>query len=184
MVISTLVLWQAPALWQLSQAQGILAGYGDTLECMFLVIGAIGLFGALAWIAQALDGARLAGHRIGNPGQPRGDWAAAALIVAIVALLVTVKPSRVAETLDRFAVSARQEGLRIIPLQAARAAIRLDPSRPEYAVQAIEINEAMGRKDAALALRRELAERWMPYERMLRLEAAVIETTILRPANP
>jgi hypothetical protein len=99
-------------------------------------------------------------------------------------LLVTFKPAHVAETLDRFVVSMRQDGLRVIPLYTSYAAMRLDPSRPEYAVQTIELNEALGRPGEALAIRRDLAERWKPYERMLRLEAAVTESPVFGPPNP
>jgi hypothetical protein len=176
MVVSVLVISQAPDLWRLGQI-GILVGHGDTLERIFLAMGAIGLLGALVWIVQALDGARLAGASAGeNSLEPRhGDWAAVALVLAIAAALVTIKPARVAETLDRFAVSMREDGLRVIPLAATEAAMRLDPSRPEYAVQAIELNEALGRPGEAIALKRELAQRWKPYERMLRVEAATAE---------
>jgi len=171
MAVSVLVLWQAPDLWRLSRT-GILFGYGDILENLFLAMGALGAFGALVWIFQALDGARLAGS--GGEGSFRrsGDFAAVALIITIAALLVTFKPARVAETLDRFSVSLREDGLRVIPLAAAEAAMRLDPSRPDYAIRAIELNEAIGRPGEAEELRRDLAERWKPYERMLRLEAA------------
>ena len=65
--------------------------------------------------------------------------------------------------------------------------MRLDPSRPEYAVRAIELNEALGRPTAALALRRDLAERWKPYERMLRIEAEaaeLIEPAVFGPEEP
>ena len=183
--ISTLVLAQAPALWRLSKAAGPLAGQGYALEQVFLVLGGIVFLGAFAWIVQALDGARLAGHRMdGGAAQPHGDWAAVALIMAIMGLLVTFKPSDVAETLDRFAVSMREDGLRVIPLYASYAAMRLDPSQPAHAVQAIEINEDLGRLDAAFALRRELAEKWKPYQRMLRLEASLDGDAVLRPANP
>ena len=186
--ISALVLAQAPALWRLSQAAGPLAGQDYALEKIFLVMGAIAFLGALAWIVQALDGARLAGYRMdGGAAQPHGDWAAVALIMAIIGLLVTFKPSYVAETLDRFAVSMREDGLRVIPLYASYAAMRLDPSQPSHTVQAIEINEDLGKQDAAFALRRELAEKWKPYERMLRLEAAATETiepTVFGPMQP
>jgi hypothetical protein len=193
-VVAALVLWQAPALWRLSQT-GILVGYGDLLERIFLVMGGVGTLGALTWIAQALDGARLVGYRAeGAPAAHgegssarRGDWAAAALVLAIAALLVTFKPARVAETLDRFAISLSEDGLRIIPLAALDAATRLDPSRPEYAVQAIALNEAFGHATKALELRRDLAERWRPYERMLRIEAAAtepIEPRLFAPEEP
>jgi hypothetical protein len=171
LAVSVLVLWQAPDLWRLSRT-GILFGYGDIVENMFLAMGALGAFGALVWIFQALDGARLAGSGGENPAGRSGDFAAVALIVAVAALLVTFKPARVAETLDRFAVSLREDGLRVIPLAAAEAAMRLDPSRPEYAVRAIALDEALGRPGEAEELRRYLAERWKPYERMLRLEAS------------
>jgi len=183
LVVCALIFWRAPELWRLSQA-GILKGHGDALEHVFIALGAVALFGVIAWIVQALDGARLAGLRNDDAPQPHGDWAAVALVAAIVALLVTVKPARIAETVDRLAISLREDGLRVIPLHAVQAAMRLDPSRPEYALQAIQINEALGRPGEALKLRRDLAERWKSYERMLRLEAAVIENAVLRPANP
>jgi hypothetical protein len=198
-VIAALVLWQAPDLWRLSRA-GILVGHGDILERIFLVMGTVGAFGALAWIAQALDGARLAGYRAEGAPAPRGegpsgrhgegpsrrngDWATVALVLAIAALPVAFKPSHVAETLARFAVSLRDDGLRVIPLAATQAAMRLDPSRPEYAVQAIELNEALGRMTAAMALRQDLADRWKPYERMLRLEAGLEESPVFGTEEP
>ena len=183
MVVSVIVLWQAPDLWQLSRT-GILVGYGDILERVLMVLGAVALVGAFAWIIQAFDGARLAGLRKEYAAEPHGDWAVVALVLAIAALLVTFKPARVAETVDRFAVSMREDGMRVIPLYAARAAMRMDPSQPQYAVRAIEINEALGRKGAALALRQDLEERWMPYARMQRLERWVIDNAVLRPEQP
>jgi hypothetical protein len=177
--VSVIVLWQAPDLWRLSQ-MGILFGYGDILERIFLAMGAVGVFGALAWIFQALDGARLAASGGENPSRHTGDFAAVALTLAVAALLVTFKPTRVAETLDRFAVSLREDGLRVIPLAATEAAMRLDPSRPEYAIEAIALNEALGRPGEAEELRCALAERWKPYERMLRLEA--VGTELIDPA--
>jgi hypothetical protein len=182
MVLSVLVFWQSPVLWRLSHAAGPLTGRGDSLERVFLVMGAIALFGAFVWIVQALDGARLAGYRMESPPRPHGDIVALALIVTIAALLVSFKPARVAETLDRFAVSTRIDGFRIIPLYASRAATILDPSRPEYAIQTVEINEELGRGNAARAMRRDLAERWRPYERMLRLEASLSRDALLPPA--
>jgi len=182
-VVATLVLWQAPDLWRLSQV-GILVGHGDILERIFIVLGAIGLFGALVWIVQALDGARLVGAGAEGATGRHGDLAAVALVLAIAAAFVIFKPARVAETLDRFAVSMREDGLRVIPLAATQAAMRLDPSKPEYTIQAIELNEALGRPGEALALKRDLAERWKPYERMRRLEAATVEGPIFGPAAP
>lgn len=150
-------------------------------------MGALGALGALIWISQALDGARLAGDRTGGTPVRPGDRAAVALVLAIAVLLVTFKPARVAETIDRFALSLREDGLRVIPLAAVEAAMRLDPSRPEYAIQAIALNDDLGRPGEAEELRRDLAERWKPYERMLRLEAAAtepIEPAVFGPEEP
>jgi hypothetical protein len=183
MAISILVLWQAPKLWHLSQA-GILKGRGDVLEHVFLISGAVALFGAMVWIVQALDGARLAGLQGEETVRPRGDLAAIALIMAIMGLLAAFKPVDVARTLDRFSISMREDGLRIVPLHASYAAMRLDPSRPEYELQAIMLNEALGRPGEAQELRQDLAERWKPYERMLRLEAAATETAVFGPVAP
>lgn len=192
--IAALVLRQSPALWRLSRT-GILVEHGDVLERIFLVMGAVGTLGALAWIAQALDGARLAGYRAevapaahGESTSGRhGDWFTVALVFAIAALPITFKPPHVAGTLNRFAFSLREDSMRIIPLAATQLAMRLDPSRPEYAVQAIELNEALGRFTSALAIRRDLAERWRPYERMRRIEAAAtepVEPSVFGPEAP
>jgi hypothetical protein len=183
-VVAALVLWHAPALWRLSQA-GILVEHSEILERIFLVMGAGGALGALAWIFQALDGARLAGDRTEGTSVRHGDRAAAALVIAIAALLVTFQPARVAETIDRFGVSLRADGLRVIPLVAAETAMRLDPSRPEYAMRAMDLNEELGRTYRAEVLRCYLEDRWQPYERMLRLEAAsVAEIPVHGPDEP
>ncbi len=183
--VSVIVLWQASDLWGLSSA-GIFLGHAETLERVFLAMGAAIVFAAFAWIVQALEGARLAGPRFeggaANPARPHGDWAAAALVLAIVAFLAAFKPARVAETIDRFGVSVISDGYRVIPLAAAETAMRLDPSRPEYAMQAIQLNEALGRRYRAEVLRYYLEDRWEPYDRMLRLEASVLEP--VEPAVP
>jgi hypothetical protein len=185
-VVAALLLWQAPPLWRLSQATGVLAGRGDTLERLFLACGAVAALGALAWVVQALDGARLAGERGESPLSPRREWASVALIMAIMAMLASFRPARVAETVDRFAISLRDDGLRIVPLYASYLEMRLDPSMPGYAVQAIELNEELGRSGEALAMKRDLADRWRPYGRMLRLEAASasVETPGYGPEKP
>ena len=88
----------------------------------------------------------------------REDWIAA------------FQPAELAGTLNRFGIAAREDGMRIVPLYASTAAMRLDPSRPEYALAAIESNESLGRTDRAEKLRDDLAERWNTYERSVRLQ--------------
>ena len=169
-VISILVLWQAPALWQWNAARTGLAFRSNTLEHVFLVMGALGLFGAFSWIVQALDGMRLAGQRPGREPRPQGDLAALALLASVIAFIAAFQPAELAGTLNRFGIAAREDGMRIVPLYASTAAMRLDPSRPEYALAAIESNESLGRTDRAEKLRDDLAERWNTYERSVRLQ--------------
>jgi hypothetical protein len=166
-VVSALVLWLAPGLWRWNQSAGALAPRSDALERVFLIMGAVGLIGAFAWIIQWLDGVRLAGYRTGRDEGAPGDWAAAALLVAIVAFLTMFHPAELAGTLDNLAVSTRLDGLRVIPLCASEAAMRLDPSQPAYALRAIEMNESFGRTEVARAMRQELDERWKTYEMMV-----------------
>ena len=49
-------------------------------------------------------------------------------------------------------------------------------------MQAIQLNEAIGRRYRAEVLRYYLEDRWEPYDRMLRLEASVLEP--IEPAVP
>ncbi len=166
-VLSALALWLAPGLWRWNQAAGAFAVQSDALERVLLVMGTVGLLGALAWIIQWLDGVRLAGYRTGRDEGTPGDWAAAALLVAMVAFLTMFHPANLAETLDNFAVSTRLDGLRVIPLYASEAAMRLDPSQPTYVLHAVEMNVSLGRTEAARALRQGLDERWKAYEMMV-----------------
>ena len=184
--VSALSLWHAPALWRWNQAAGSLAMPSDALERMFLAMGAIAALGAMAWIVQWLDGVRLAGYRTGSDEGTPGNWAAVALLAALVAFFAMFHPTNLAETIDRFAVSTRLDGLRVIPLYASETAMRLDPSEPRYAVHAIEINDDLGRVDAARAMRRNLEERWKPYERMVERYGSMVEGPFpsLTPSGP
>ena len=161
--ISIVALAHSPAIWRWNLGAGSFALPPDTLELAFVAIGALGLLGALVWIVQALDGARLAEQLSGAEPRPRGDLAAAALLVASIAFVAWFQPADLAVSLDRFAVASFDEGLRVVPLHAAEAAMRLDPSRPVYALHAIEINEALGRTERAGELRRDLVSRWGAY---------------------
>jgi hypothetical protein len=161
--ISIVVLAHSPAIWRWNLDAGSFTLPPDTLELAFIAIGALGLLGALVWIVQALDGARLAGRRTGVEPRPRGDLAAVALLVAIIAFIAWFQPADLAVSLDRFAIASSGEGLSVVPLHAAEAAMRLDPSRPVYALRAIEMNEALGRTERAGELRRDLVSRWGAY---------------------
>lgn len=169
LVVSSLVLVNAPGLWRHSMNGGTLSPSPDDLEIGFIFFAAMGLFGAVAWIVQALDGMRIAAARPDGQLQPRGDLAAVALVVAIAAFVGLFQPADVARDLDRFAVAMHWEGMRLIPLCATACAMRLDPSRPEYVIHAIAMNESLDRLGDADALRDALAERWDAYAQTLRM---------------
>ena len=160
--ISAFVLYRAAWLWSWNMGAGSEALQGTTLEHLFIVMGIVAAFGALVWIVQALDGARLAERRFVQNARPSGGTAAFALLSVLVLFLLLFEPASVAETLDNLAVSAQHEGYRLLPLHAELAAMRLDPSRPVFTVEAAELYDQLGEHESALALREELFERWRP----------------------
>ena len=79
--------------------------------------------------------------------------------------------------------------MRIIPLHLSRAAVRLDPSRPEYVIRTIGFYEANGDQSTADAMRRELVARLEPSVPLLEEEGMVIPTAwipdgMVIPASP
>lgn len=167
-LVSILVISQAAALWRWNLKAGSLAVPGDRLELAFLAAGAVGFIGALVWIVQALDGARLAGDGSEGRGGARGDLYAIALLAVVVIMSAAFEGEFAARPLGRLAVSARLEGMRIIPLCMSLAAVHLDPSRPEYMMHAAGLYDDLGRRGAADAIREELRASWRPYVELLR----------------
>ena len=164
MLLSLFILSQSVWMWEWNK--GIIEGAipSVTFEYIYLVLGVLGSIGILAWIVQALDGARLAVPVAEREKRPRGDIFAFALLVTIVAYSVLFNPVMIAGYADRFAETAQQEGFRVVPLYAARMAMWLDPSQPSYDVRAIGLYDDLGRKQDARALRNELYERWKSCE--------------------
>ncbi len=188
-VISLLVLARAAWLWKFNTYAGAFAVRPDTLEYVFIFVGAAAVLGGLAWVVQALNGARLAGRAANRKTVSRRNWAAVALLVSMIAFSILSRPAVVAEALDGGAAAAGSEGLRIIPLYLSRAAVRLDPSQPGYVIRTIELYEASGDQARAEAMRRELVARLEPSLPLLEEEGLVIPTawipegTVI-PASP
>jgi hypothetical protein len=88
-----------------------------------------------------------------------------------VAAVFLFHPAQLAGRLDGFATDLRQEGLQVIPLNLAEAAMTLDPSQPRYAVQVAEICSELGRQDRAEQLREQLDQRWHTYAILARQAA-------------
>ncbi len=160
--LSIFVLSRAGWLWSWNRGAGSDALQGATLERLFAVMGIVGIFGALVWIVQALDGARLAERRFVRDASPSGNATAFVLLASLVAFFLMFEPASVADTLDRFAVSAGHEGFRLLPLHAELAAMRLDPSKPAFAIKAAELYDGLGRHESARIIREEMFERWKP----------------------
>ncbi len=175
-VISLLVLSRAAWLWNFNAYAGAYALRPDTLEYVLMGASAAAVLGGLAWVVQALNGARLAGRASNRKTASRRNLAAVALLISIIAFSILSRPAVVAESLDRGAAVASSEGMRIIPLHFSRAAIRLDPSRPGYVIRAIGLYEDYGDQATADAMRRELIARLEPSVPLLEEEGIVIPT--------
>ncbi len=175
-VISLLVLLRGVWLWNFNAYAGAFAVRPDTLEYVLMGASAAAVLGGLAWVVQALNGARLAGRASNRKTVSRRNWAVVALLISIIAFSILSRPAVVAESLDRGAAVASSEGMRIIPLHLSRAAIRLDPSRPGYVIRAIGFYEDYGDQAAADAMRRDLIDRLEPSVPLLEEEGMVIPT--------
>jgi hypothetical protein len=153
--LGLLVLRAGAGMWQHLAATVPDRAASDLLEHV-LLLAAVGVtLGAIAWLVQALEGARRVAP-VPALGRGRGDWFAVALGLSCLGLAVGGSPGRAARQLGDAAVVLRAEGLSVIPLWLAQAADRLDPARAEYAVLAIALHEQRGDADGAAALRERL----------------------------
>jgi hypothetical protein len=143
----------------------------DLLEFSILMAAAAVVLGALAWLVQALEGAR---RLAPAPALARGhgDWFAVALGVSCAALAVAGNPERAARNLGDAALVLQAEGFSVIPLQLSLAADRLDSAHAEYAVTAIALHEIRGDEQGAKALRERLDRSLAPYVALLDASAA------------
>ena len=167
-VLSVLLLAHATWMWDWQRNSGVQTVSANTIEYIMMIAAMVAFLGVLGWIAQALDGARQVSSQYSAWVRPRSDWYAAALMGAIVVLAVVSEPASIAKRLDRLGGSLRREGYQVIPLCLTLTANRLDPSRPVYVMQAIELYDELGKSEAAARLQDELNEDMQPYLMMLR----------------
>jgi hypothetical protein len=170
LALSILVIGHTMWLWRWHQGVGSSVITSNSLEYVLLVTALLASGGVLTWIAQALDGARWMSLRLASSRRTRGDWVAAALLVAMGAYVTVSEPTSVAKQLDRLADSMNRESFRIIPVYLLRTAIWLDPSQPVYVMQVSRLYDELGQSETAAALRDQLAESWKPYAAMLQEE--------------
>jgi hypothetical protein len=119
------------------------------LAAAFLVF----VLSLLAWIVQALDGARrVSWGRVGQPGV-----VSLALVLALGVFAATFRSHTFARSLDTQASALQAEGLRLIPWGFCEVAARLDPITPHYQVRAAELADELGMDSVA-------SDRWQTLE--------------------
>lgn len=164
--LGLLVIRNAPGMWRHLLSTQPDRAAADLLEGWLLLSAAgVGL-GALAWLVQALEGARRLAPAPAL-ARGRGDWFAVALGVSCLALAAGGNPGLAARHLGDAASVLQAEGLSIIPLQLSLAAARLDPGSAEYAVVAIGLHEVRGDAQRAQAVRERLDHGLAPYVALL-----------------
>lgn len=153
----------AGPVWRSREA---FAGWGlDTAGLEHVLVAAVGLMVLIPLLAaaQGLEALRLSAAD--GPARSRGggDRAALALLMVFVAAMVLGNPRRAAEELGARAEALAAAGCIESPLLLLRAAERLDPARPAYALAAADLLEAKGQADAADRVRRGLEADLAPY---------------------
>ena len=169
-VLAAVILANALGLWRHHLDGAWLANSGPALETMFLAAAAVLAVGFLGYIAQALEGVRQVLVEPGLKTRVKGDYYAVAVVAAVVVFVVAANPARMAHQIGLGGEVLREEGLQLIPLQMSLASARLDPSRPEYVMQAVELYEQMGEREQAASLRAELNRNLGSYVALVQRE--------------
>jgi hypothetical protein len=161
--VGAIVLWFAAPLWTWNHVSRFGVVSDTTLEIAYLAAASFCFFGVVSWIAQALDGMRQAGFLSPPAATARGDRFGLALLLALAVFGAGFRPRLWAAEFDLRAEWAEAHGLRLTPLGLAELARHLDPSRPDYALRAARLNEALGRQAAAKTIETNLGSSWSLY---------------------
>jgi hypothetical protein len=157
---SAVVLTNASWLWRRSQSEVAPGLAGPSLELCLIAAATVAACAVLVWIVQALDGARLASHSVGT----RMPQALSALLLASLALFtITTRPAAVARNLHGGATQLQEDGYQWIPLTLCELAMRVDSAPAAYLATGAELDDALGRTDAAAAKRLTIAARAQEY---------------------
>lgn len=156
--VAVLLRWQW--LWDVSRSTINPGLSGAALEVVLLSTVSIAALSALAWIVQALDGARRAGH---SPSHVFADAAGATLIVSLIVFTAAFRPVTVARNLNASALPMRHANYRLIPLAVTETASWLDPANPVYIADAAELYRALGNREKAREKREILEQRAAAY---------------------
>jgi len=180
-VLPWLVLGHAAWIWQCNRNAGRAAVPDIAVEVVVLSATVMAVIGGLAWIAAGLDGARLQALRAGERSGVHGDRVALALLVSLLLALLCLRPARMANDLDRFAMALQHDGYRLVPTCLELGAMRLDRAEPRYAMACAELLDTMGKHESARALRDDLRRRWETYAEHLLQEEVRIGSVLYPP---
>ncbi len=170
-VLATAIILNTMGIWQHHMSSGWLATSGPTLERFLMIAAGVVAFGFLAYIAQALEGMRQVLVEPGLKTGVKGDYYALAVVASVVVMVVITNPVQMAHQLDVGGDILRDEGFQEIPLQLTLAASHLDPSKPEYSMQAMELYTALGQTKKADAKRADLDRNLSTYVALVQKEA-------------
>jgi len=169
--LAAVILLNASGLWNHHLDSGWLASSGPQLEVIFMIAAGFLALGFLGHIAQALEGMRQVLVEPGLKTRVKGDYYALAVVASVVVMVVVANPVQMANQLDVGGDILREDGFQVIPLQLTLAASRLDPSKPEYSLQAMELYADLGQAEKSAALRTDLDQNLSQYVAMVQKEA-------------
>jgi len=169
--LAAVILHNAMGIWHHHMNSGWLASAGPALEYSLMIAAGLVGIGFLAYVAQALEGMRQALVEPGLKSGVKGDYYALAVVASVVVMVVIANPVQMAHQLDVGGDVLRDEGFQAIPLQLTLAASNLDPSKPEYSMQAMELYTALGQTRKAEAKRADLDRNLGTYVAMVQKEA-------------
>ncbi len=173
-VVCALAVTQGKSWWDRHDADAAALFTDLQVEQSLLVLACAVLLGLLAWIVQALEGARLAAGQHFVRSINTADRFPAALLAALVVFGLLFSPADAARQFDMLSRTLVEDGFRYIPLWTQRAAAALDQSESIYMLRVAERHEALGRTEQAQEIRQRLAGNWQRYA----LASSGEETTI------
>jgi hypothetical protein len=152
-------------LWDRSRSSVAPGISGPALEMILVSVVCISAVIAVAWIVQALDGARrVSTYR----SHTAASAVSVALVVSLVAFALVYRPATIAQNLYVTSTSLQVNGYRFIPLGLSETAAHLDPARATYLAHAVELCETLGMRGKARAKRQTLVDRANEYTRLAR----------------
>ena len=136
-------------------------------ENLMMAMAAVLVLGIVSWLVQALAGLHHRSRKQGRHSGSHGDRYAAALVLAVGALVLLAQPGDLATLVSETSDQLHDQGFRVIPLQLARSAQKLDPGEAAYALQVAALHQEQGNVEEAARVKRALDQDLQVYYGML-----------------